>query len=129
MPKRLTVNIATQPPGHPIEVLGLGIVENGTTVEIPDDRVATFENTYGLVLDEHETIEPEQAPEGPTEQTGPPPVVVIDEDAARDESGLTLNDLEDPNKTAEPKATLEPTAAEIKAAAPEHGAHKKGDEA
>jgi hypothetical protein len=116
MTKTLTVNIPTQPQGHPVEVLGIGIVENGTTVEIPDERVAQFEaSNPGLTLEDVETIEYEQAPEGPTKRTGPPPPVEVIEDAPRDEAGLTLNELADPEKTAQPKVTAEPTAAELNA--------------
>jgi hypothetical protein len=51
--KKIKVNIETQDPGTLVEIVGLGLVENGGTLEVDELRAKEFENTYGLeVVDE-----------------------------------------------------------------------------
>jgi hypothetical protein len=96
MAKQLTVNIPTQPEGAIVEVVGLGLIENGTTVDVPDDRVVEYEATHGTLEDTLD-LTYEAAPEGPSQAIAPDAEVadqspVVPEE---EEGPVTLNEMQD----------------------------------
>lgn len=105
--KTITVTNPTQPEGAPIEVVGLGVFPNGSTVEIPEEVVADHEAAHhGKELDSHTevdltpaegtaevVVEPPQAPEENTVAvfTGQEPVQPNLEDKLQTETDATQN--------------------------------------
>lgn len=45
--KKLKINLPATPHGIEVEVPGVGLIENGSTVELTDEQLATFTVNYG----------------------------------------------------------------------------------